>query len=105
MTINTKSAAFLAALDNGSPATAATRSGIATKADATPEPQPGPTARAAKPTNSRAGLKHIGGYFDRDDVEKIAILRARLGLAIPNLSSLRSTSFTRSTTRNARSGM
>ena len=80
MTINTKSAAFLAALDNGSPATAATRSGIATKADATPEPQPGPTARAAKPTNSRAGLKHIGGYFDRDDVEKIAILRARLGL-------------------------
>ena len=35
---------------------------------------------AAKPPakpNSRAGLKHIGGYFDREDVEKIAILRAR----------------------------
>jgi hypothetical protein len=29
---------------------------------------------------SRTGLKHIGGYFDRADVEKIAILRARLGL-------------------------
>ena len=33
-----------------------------------------------KPTNSRTGLKHIGGYFDREDVEKIAVLRARLGL-------------------------
>jgi hypothetical protein len=29
---------------------------------------------------SRIGLKHIGGYFDRADVEKIAVLRARLGL-------------------------
>jgi hypothetical protein len=29
---------------------------------------------------SRAGLKHIGGYFGRTDVEKIAVLRARLGL-------------------------
>lgn len=29
---------------------------------------------------SRDGLKHIGGYFDRADVEKFAILRARLGL-------------------------
>ena len=39
------------------------------------EPSPTPTA-----TNKRAGLKHIGGYFDRADVEKFAILRARLGL-------------------------
>jgi hypothetical protein len=31
-------------------------------------------------TASRAGLKHIGGYFDRDIVEKVAILRARLDL-------------------------
>ncbi len=29
---------------------------------------------------SRNGLKHIGGYFDRADVEKFAVLRARLGL-------------------------
>lgn len=29
---------------------------------------------------SRSGLKHIGGYFDRDTVEKVAILRARLDL-------------------------
>jgi hypothetical protein len=80
MTMNTKSAAFLAALDNNSPAATPNRPSIATKADATPAPQPAPTARVAKPTNSRAGLKHIGGYFAREDVEKIAILRARLGL-------------------------
>ena len=29
---------------------------------------------------SRSGLKHIGGYFDRADVEKFAVLRARLDL-------------------------
>lgn len=29
---------------------------------------------------SRSGLKHIGGYFDRANVEKFAVLRARLGL-------------------------
>ena len=29
---------------------------------------------------SRNGLKHIGGYFDRADVEKFAVLRARLDL-------------------------
>jgi hypothetical protein len=28
----------------------------------------------------RAGLKHIGGYFDVDMVEKVAVLRARLSL-------------------------
>lgn len=28
----------------------------------------------------RTGLKHIGGYFDRDTVEKVALLRARLDL-------------------------
>jgi hypothetical protein len=31
----------------------------------------------AKP---RANLKHIGGYFDDDFVEKVALLRARLRL-------------------------
>jgi hypothetical protein len=25
-------------------------------------------------------LKHIGGYFDRETVEKVAVLRARLDL-------------------------
>ena len=29
---------------------------------------------------SRNGLKHIGGYFNRADVEKFAVLRARLDL-------------------------
>lgn len=33
-----------------------------------------------KPPPTRAGLKHIGGYFDVDMVEKVAILRARLRL-------------------------
>ena len=77
--MNKKSAAFLAALDD-SPLAVAPRSvpspGIA--ADVAPEPQP--AARVVKPANSRTGLKHIGGYFDREDVEKIAVLRARLGL-------------------------
>lgn len=29
---------------------------------------------------SRSGLKHIGGYFAVETVEKFAVLRARLGL-------------------------
>lgn len=38
-------------------------------------------AEDAKPAAAgRAGLKHIGGYFDRDTTEMVAILRARLGL-------------------------
>ena len=36
--------------------------------------------RPKKPPPTRAGLKHIGGYFDVDTVEKVAILRARLRL-------------------------
>lgn len=36
---------------------------------------------ANKPAaTTRAGLKHIGGYFDLDTVEKVAVLRARLRL-------------------------
>jgi len=33
-----------------------------------------------EPPRIRAGLKHIGAYLDRETVEKVAILRARLGL-------------------------
>ena len=78
MTINKKSAAFLAALDDG-PAVArpVTRPEITVAAEVATDPLP---PRVTKPASSRTGLKHIGGYFDRDDVEKIAILRARLGL-------------------------
>jgi hypothetical protein len=36
-----------------------------------------PTAKA---TVSRANLKHIGAYLDRETVEKVALLRARLAL-------------------------
>jgi hypothetical protein len=38
-----------------------------------------PTAPPTR-ADSRKGLKHIGGYFDRADVEKFAVLRARLAL-------------------------
>lgn len=44
------------------------------------EPQIEAHAPKAKPANTRAGLKHIGGYLDADIVEKVAILRARLRL-------------------------
>jgi hypothetical protein len=37
-----------------------------------------PASKKAPPT--RQGLKHIGGYFDLETVEKVAILRARLRL-------------------------
>lgn len=40
--------------------------------------EPAKAAKAKKP--GRAGLKHIGGYFDRETVEQVAILRARLDL-------------------------
>lgn len=37
-------------------------------------------AKAPKPVSTRANLKHIGGYFDAEMVEKVAVLRARLKL-------------------------
>jgi hypothetical protein len=69
MTKNAKTAAFLQAL-------APTPSAAPAAAEATANDKPNAKARAA----SRSGLKHIGGYFARGDVEKFAILRARLGL-------------------------
>jgi hypothetical protein len=76
--MNKKSAAFLAAFDDTPVAPRPVVSpSIAPMTEVAPEPQP---ARVAKPVSSRAGLKHIGGYFDREDVEKVAVLRARLGL-------------------------
>lgn len=38
------------------------------------------TNAAKKAVSTRAGLKHIGGYFDLETVEKVAVLRARLRL-------------------------
>ena len=71
MTKNTKTAAFLQALSSAPnpPSGAAV---VETPANDQPRAKP----RVA----TRAGLKHIGGYFDRTDVEKFAILRARLSL-------------------------
>jgi hypothetical protein len=73
---NAKAVAFLKSIDDNPPI------GAPLKPNAEPKPAPAPrAARPAKaPPASRVGLKHIGGYFDREDVEKIAILRARLGL-------------------------
>jgi len=41
-----------------------------------------PAPATAKPASvvRRSGLKHIGGYFDSETVEKVALLRARLDL-------------------------
>jgi hypothetical protein len=48
---------------------------------ATPRPAVAAMPVAVKePSVSRIGLKHIGGYFDSDTVEQVAILRARLKL-------------------------
>ncbi len=63
-----KAAAFLQALSPPTP------SPVAVEVPTNDQPQAQP--RAA----SRTGLKHIGGYFGREDVERFAILRARLGL-------------------------
>ena len=70
MTKNAKTAAFLQALSTSPSAPPA----VSVEAPASDQEK-------AKPrTPGRTGLKHIGGYFGRDDVEKFAILRARLGL-------------------------
>jgi hypothetical protein len=47
---------------------------------AAPAPKPRAAKEPAKAASTRAGLKHIGGYFDRETVEKVAVLRARLDL-------------------------
>jgi hypothetical protein len=39
-----------------------------------------PKRASAKAAGTRNGLKHIGGYFASETVEKVAILRARLDL-------------------------
>lgn len=51
-----------------------------------PEPQPTPIRakprepKPKKPPSARVRLKHIGGYFEMETVEKVAVLRARLSL-------------------------
>jgi hypothetical protein len=39
-----------------------------------------PKKSAKQSAGGRAGLKHIGGYFEIETVEKVAVLRARLSL-------------------------
>jgi hypothetical protein len=68
--VQSKAKDFLAAM---SAEPEAERSAPAAKPRAAKEP-------AANAAGTRAGLKHIGGYFDRETVEKVAVLRARLNL-------------------------
>ncbi len=44
------------------------------------KPREPKASQVNKPAPTRAGLKHIGGYFDLETVEKVAVLRARLRL-------------------------
>jgi hypothetical protein len=54
---------------------------VSPPAPKSPPREPRPRASVPqKPAPSRAGLKHIGGYFDIETVEKVAVLRARLRL-------------------------
>jgi hypothetical protein len=44
-------------------------------------PKPEPAPRVLQPSvKRRKSQKHIGGYFDSDTLERIALLRARLDL-------------------------
>jgi hypothetical protein len=80
-TSSAKSAAFLQALS--------TPAGGTQEEPATERGGAIPAARApALPPPTRRGLKHIGGYFNRADVEKFAVLRARLDLDNSQLISL-----------------
>lgn len=66
---------FLKNLDLPEDEPAAPPKAAPARAPAAAKPEP-----AKAPAAGRAGLKHIGGYFDRDTTEMVAILRARLGL-------------------------
>jgi hypothetical protein len=47
---------------------------------AEPAAQDNKPEAAPKTSRKQGGRKHIGGYFEQDMVEKVAILRARLAL-------------------------
>ena len=81
-TSSAKSAAFLQALS--APA-GVTQEEPAERGGAIPA---APARAPALPPPTRRGLKHIGGYFNRADVEKFAVLRARLDLDNSQLISL-----------------
>lgn len=76
-----KTSSFLRAMNpEGETATASAAPAAAPAAAARP--------KADAKTSSRAGLKHIGGYLDRDTVEMVAVLRARLSLDNSELITL-----------------
>ena len=51
--------------------------GIGVPEDIAADAKPTETSQAV---SARSGLKHIGGYFNRETTEQVAILRARLSL-------------------------
>jgi hypothetical protein len=68
-------------LAQAEPEPPAQRAPAAPKLKSPPAPAEAPRAKPARAGgSSRAGLKHIGAYLDRDTVEKVALLRARLAL-------------------------
>ena len=69
-----KSAAFLQALEVSASPPAA---------EPSPKPLPPKSALRTQPFPSqvaRAGLKHIGGYLDRETQERVVLLKTRLDL-------------------------
>jgi hypothetical protein len=78
MTKPSKASAFLENMNMGAASLASTSS-------VSPPQKPAPKA---KPPATRLGLKHIGGYLDQDTVEKVAVLRVRLGLDNSELLTL-----------------
>lgn len=81
MAKSAKAADFLAKMNLGAEAEAPPPAPAVTAAPLAKSPRREPPKPVAKvPGASRQGLKHIGAYLDRETVEKIALLRARLDL-------------------------
>lgn len=69
---------FLANMKQPEPEAPAVKAATTARRSAAKPAEEGKGEKA--PAGGRAGLKHIGGYFDADTVEKVAVLRARLNL-------------------------
>ena len=71
---------FLSNMKVATPEPVAVEAPRPTRARQAPAKPTGQGRGSAKPATGRQGLKHIGGYFDTDTIEKVAVLRARLDL-------------------------
>jgi len=77
MTTKPNAATFLKNMQQGTAG-----EGAALKRPEAPTKAANEAPATAKPASvvRRSGLKHIGGYFDSETVERVALLRARLDL-------------------------